>query len=359
MLRSKFTQRVSWCAVAAAALLGRPALGEEPPAAILGDPIRLEGNVVVTAVADDEKQQAAHSMYWIGVSCDALPAALQSQLALQEGLLIQEVRPESPAATAGIHQHDILLRLGERKVTAVEQLVEEVNRLGGKEVDVLLLRGGREVTVKLVPTARPEGIVNDVDVIKQTIDAKVRRHFDKEDVKMLLVRPGVVMPPGHAKSMELPKGVSITIRKEGDKPAKIEVKRDDQSWSVNEDKLDDLPGDLRPLVEQMQGHAIHLRLPHGLPGDAKATRVLGFNTVPAPGPRMTAKAYPPAVHAAPAAPVTWARAVEPPSPQLAELSNKLDQVLKAVQKPSEVESLQKEVKQLREELNQLRKQIEK
>jgi hypothetical protein len=54
----------------------------------------------------------------------------------------------------------------------------------------------------------------------------------------------------------IPNGVSVSIKKEGDQPAQITVKRGDESWEVvgdDPESLDQLPDDLRPFVEQMLG----------------------------------------------------------------------------------------------------------
>jgi hypothetical protein len=53
---------------------------------------------------------------------------------------------------------------------------------------------------------------------------------------------------------QVPGGVSITVERQGDAPPKITVKRGDESWVVEGDDpeaLDQLPEDLRPMVEGM------------------------------------------------------------------------------------------------------------
>ena len=41
------------------------------------------------------------------------------------------------------------------------------------------------------------------------------------------------------------------VEKSGDGPARIKVKRGEETWEVTEDALGDLPDDVRPLVENM------------------------------------------------------------------------------------------------------------
>ena len=53
---------------------------------------------------------------------------------------------------------------------------------------------------------------------------------------------------------QMPNGVSITIQKENDQPAKVTVKRGNETWEVTGDdpeSLKALPDDLRPFVERM------------------------------------------------------------------------------------------------------------
>jgi hypothetical protein len=64
--------------------------------------------------------------------------------------------------------------------------------------------------------------------------------------------PGVIIGGGGIGN--IPDGVSVSIAKEGDKPAHITVKRGEETWEVSGDdpeSLKKLPEDLRPFVEQM------------------------------------------------------------------------------------------------------------
>ena len=89
----------------------------------------------------------------------------------------------------------------------------------------------------------------------------------KEGAGFFFAKPAVVAPrvdvripelwrTTAAKSAEFPKDLSVAIKKEGGEPAKIHVKRGEKEWNVAEDKLDDLPGDIRHYVEQMLGKGI-------------------------------------------------------------------------------------------------------
>jgi hypothetical protein len=49
---------------------------------------------------------------------------------------------------------------------------------------------------------------------------------------------------------ELPADISISIKKLGKEPAQIAVKKGEKSWEVTEDKLSDLPEEVRAVVER-------------------------------------------------------------------------------------------------------------
>ena len=68
-----------------------------------------------------------------------------------------------------------------------------------------------------------------------------------------IVHPGVILPPLPPGAVKLPANTSVTITREGDKPAKIVVKQGEKKWELSEGELAKLPPDLRPLVEQMTG----------------------------------------------------------------------------------------------------------
>ena len=55
---------------------------------------------------------------------------------------------------------------------------------------------------------------------------------------------------------EFPKDLSVQINKEGGQPAKIHVKRGDKEWDVTEEKLAELPGDIKHHVEELLGKAM-------------------------------------------------------------------------------------------------------
>ena len=103
---------------------------------------------------------------FIGVMTRSLSPEVRAQTGLQEGfgLLVEEVLPDSPAKTAGIQQHDVLVMLGDQRLVNMEQLAVLVHSSArDSEVVFTLKRAGAEqkVTVKvgekMLPAMPPHG----------------------------------------------------------------------------------------------------------------------------------------------------------------------------------------------------------
>jgi hypothetical protein len=76
---------------------------------------------------------------------------LRAQAGLAEGfgLVVAEIMPESPAAKAGLKQHDVIVLLGDQRIVNVPQLSALV-RAAGKdaEVEITVRRTGQDVKIK-------------------------------------------------------------------------------------------------------------------------------------------------------------------------------------------------------------------
>ncbi|HXG67096.1 MAG TPA: M20/M25/M40 family metallo-hydrolase [Blastocatellia bacterium] len=72
-----------------------------------------------------------------------------------DGMKLDGVRPESPAEKAGLRAGDVIIRLGK---TAIKNVYDYTNALSelraGEEVEVIVRRDGREMTLKITPARR-------------------------------------------------------------------------------------------------------------------------------------------------------------------------------------------------------------
>jgi hypothetical protein len=162
--------------------------------------------------------------------------------------------------------------------------------------------------------------------------------------------PEIVMK---AWKTEFPKNLSVQINKEGDQPAKIHVKQGDKEWDVTEDKLNELPEDVRQHVQRLRGQgqmpgpakvaasgsrAIRVTPEGKVEGELKITPMPPKPPVP---PAASTRSRPPAAPPAPAAPLA-ARIYSYRTERGEDgADSKLDDILK-------------EVKQLRKEVDELR-----
>ncbi len=87
---------------------------------------------------------------WLGIATSAVAPSLREHLELEEGfgIQIQEVIGNSPAETAGLKSHDILLKYEEQLLISPEHLSLLVRREdSGKKVSLTVIRKGHEETL--------------------------------------------------------------------------------------------------------------------------------------------------------------------------------------------------------------------
>lgn len=91
------------------------------------------------------------------VGVDATLAA-QNNLAVTSGVLIVTVTPGSPAATAGLKAGDVIVQVGNRAVTDVASLADNLMAMNpGQVVPVHIYRGSQQLTVNVtLGEARPQ-----------------------------------------------------------------------------------------------------------------------------------------------------------------------------------------------------------
>jgi len=240
--------RSVWISSIAAILLGAPwAQGQEDE------------------TAADTRTEIKLGDYWLGVSCRPVDGALRTQLRLPEhrGLVVEQVMPESPAAGAGVKRHDVLLKAGETPLSELPDLIDAVEQAKDSELALELVRGGKRKTIKLTPAKRPENAMpkQPWNVPPEGIDPRqIHRWIPRIELdqwtgplEFRFIRPGALLPKALKVHPPLPGNVGITINKQGGKPTKIVVTKDDQKWEVTEENLDELPEELRPHVKRLLG----------------------------------------------------------------------------------------------------------
>ena len=246
--------------------------GQEQSRRILRINAEPVGDVLAVRMTDEaDAQELELGKYWIGLQINEVSPALRAQLNLEEnrGVLIGEVMPDSPATKAGVKRYDILLAIGEHKIGTNEDVLKAVKAADGKEVRLTLLRGGSERSVSVTPAERPVKTV----VARAPEGAKeFARWFqrvqpgappgmisDFQNLQFDVVKPGQALVLSNPEwplvrpLAQLPDSLSITITREGKQPAKIKVKQEEREFETTEDKVNELPEDVRRYVESMLG----------------------------------------------------------------------------------------------------------
>jgi len=231
------------------------------------------------AVELQASRPAGLSDYWIGVECHPVSPVLCAQLGLAEGegLVVDAVVPDSPAAVAGIRRHDVLIEAGGKSLSDITELIEAVDTAQDKELAIALIRAGKKKQVTVTPAKRPKEQFPAIPLPEQGDWQEWNKWFERlrpGDIRVApfqfeFIHPPAMLPPDAKVHPSMPGNMSVTISKQGDAPAKIVVKKGDEKWEVTEEELDKLPDDVRPHIERMLG-----RIPEG------ATQLRRFEFVP-------------------------------------------------------------------------------
>jgi hypothetical protein len=122
------------------------------PAAAVADTVSAK-IALEKAQAERAKTRPTKEVTWLGVSTEEASEALAEQLGLPagEGLLINYVAPESPAAKAGLKKNDVLVGFGQQMLVHPAQLRKLVKmHKDGEEVKVAYFRGGKKDTASVI-----------------------------------------------------------------------------------------------------------------------------------------------------------------------------------------------------------------
>ncbi len=253
----------------------------------------------LSAATEDQAPQEVS--YWIGLrgrNVDDPVLRTQLQLAEDMGVVIEDVVSDSPAEKAGLRKHDIVLRANGDAVDSMLVLQDQVSKNQDKPIELLLIRLGKEMTVTVTPEVRPDNI----EQLSDGADMNSPLASPEQALQRLLqqfnaggglpggiggrriIGPGLAFNNNRIDLNTMPNGMSITIMRDQDGPARITVKKGDQTWNFTSDDaetLAELPKDVRHYVEGMlqgQGGGFDLQkelgnldwqaeLKHMLPGN--------------------------------------------------------------------------------------------
>jgi serine protease Do len=93
----------------------------------------------------------------IGVGITPLTKQLADHFRVDSGVMVTEVRENSPAAKAGLRAGDIILKAGGRTIMNQTDLVRAVNDKKDGEVQLTIDRDGNRQTISVTPEAAKDG----------------------------------------------------------------------------------------------------------------------------------------------------------------------------------------------------------
>ncbi len=219
---------------------------------------------------------------WLGIMLKDIEGDLARYLESDEGILVDSVVEESPAAKAGIKEGDILLSVGETKLTKPQELLKVMGGLEaeGASLEIRLLRKGEEKTVEVVPAARPESeeiLVRELEdlhldlkegeeageALKKAL-GRLRVGELGEDVNILRFgNPSMVFRTrDHNAAVEGDleavivrdvdgDKIEVKVVRKNDKPATITVTHGDEVTEYTEENLNEMPKEISVIVEPM------------------------------------------------------------------------------------------------------------
>ena len=184
--------------------------------------------------------------YWIGLSVTALEPVLRAQLRLSQkhAVIVNEVFRNSPAASAAIALHDIIVAIDGKPITDANDLARSVQAKGEKPLVLEIIgKGGKSRTVAVTPERKK------ATETSQAARAPVNVIYSSFD----FVRPGFVLDytnAGNNPSYQWGRALLGDVRINPDSSPKSQ----DAGPALTQrlDALDSELKELRKLVEALQ-----------------------------------------------------------------------------------------------------------
>lgn len=215
---------------------------------------------------DGDDQKPVELNYWIGLAGGIV----------NNGLKIEQVFDNSPAAEAGLKVEDIILTVSDKKLTEIEQLVDLVQDSGGKPLTLKILRGGKEQEIVVKPAQRPanfggtekedEGKKDEANryraarprAPKPSPPVAAPRSVDPRGVSGFPSgpapgQPGIARMSMSPPSDPLPDDMQVTISKKGNRPAVITATQGEKLWKTTENDMSMLPAAAQAYAARLLG----------------------------------------------------------------------------------------------------------
>jgi hypothetical protein len=114
--------------------------------------LQRQNRIIIQSVEPDGKKERAKEFTWLGLAVEESSEALSSQLGLKpgEGLTVNFLAIDSPAAKADFHKNDVLVEMDGQMLVHPLQLRKLVQmHAEGDTVNLTFYRGGKKQTVSV------------------------------------------------------------------------------------------------------------------------------------------------------------------------------------------------------------------
>jgi serine protease Do len=112
---------------------------------------------VAVAVARELISTGRATHPWLGVTGGDITREAAAEFGVEQGALMIEIVPDSPAAGAGIEPNDVVVEFAGEQIDSMDDLVVAIRQQGvGETVEITLVRDGRRMTVRATLGDKPD-----------------------------------------------------------------------------------------------------------------------------------------------------------------------------------------------------------
>ncbi|HEY5789758.1 MAG TPA: DegQ family serine endoprotease [Gammaproteobacteria bacterium] len=208
---------------------------------------------VVMDVVEQLKSSGRVSRGWLGILIQDVTRELAEAFGMSkpQGALVSKVLDDSPAAAAGFMSGDVVIRFDGREVADSASLPALVGRVrAGKEVEVVVMREGKERTLKVTIGELPSD-----EELAQAVEPEVQSVAEKR-----LGVKATAVPDALREALELAEGGVLVESVEDGPAARAGVREGDVIVMVNQQAVSD-PEQFAGLIDSLPaGKSVALRI---------------------------------------------------------------------------------------------------
>lgn len=218
--------------------------------------------------SEDEIDRSLISNYWIGIQCEKAgsstfspKAAPEAELTIKGGLKILTVTQESAANEAGLKENDVLLKFANKDVNSLNELYAVIGETKDNESELVLIREGKLVSLKITPQKRPETSQESVggqsgvnwqsfmsDPSIETFSFYNGPSTSKQHEGAYPIQMGTTL---FQVSKQVPEGYRIKVELAPGEDIALTVEQGDDTFKANGDSVDQLPKAVQDIANEL------------------------------------------------------------------------------------------------------------